>query len=39
VALAMVERALAVPGQALVIDVRGNDAVGVVADGPFYKRT
>jgi aminomethyltransferase len=39
VALAMVDRALAVPGQALVIDVRGNDAVGVVVDGPFYKRS
>jgi aminomethyltransferase len=38
VCMAYVERALAKPGTRLSIDVRGNEAVGVVVEGPFYKR-
>ncbi len=38
IALAMVDKAAATPGTRLTVDVRGNEAVAVVVDGPFYKR-
>ena len=37
--LAFVDRELASAGTRLTIDVRGKEAVGVVVDGPFYKRS
>jgi aminomethyltransferase len=37
VCLAYVDKAYAAVGNRLVIDVRGNEAVGVVVEGPFYR--
>ncbi|MCB9688520.1 MAG: glycine cleavage system aminomethyltransferase GcvT [Alphaproteobacteria bacterium] len=39
ICLAFVDRELASAGTRLTIDVRGKEAVGVVVDGPFYKRS
>jgi aminomethyltransferase len=39
IALGYVEKALATVGNRFTIDVRGNEAVAVVVDGPFYKRS
>lgn len=37
VCLAYVDKAHAAVGTRLVVDVRGNEAVGVVVEGPFYR--
>ena len=37
VCLAYVDRAFAKPSTRLSIDVRGNEAVGVVVEGPFSR--
>lgn len=38
VCIAYVDRDHAATGNRLVIDVRGNEAVGVIVDGPFHQR-
>jgi aminomethyltransferase len=38
VCLAYVDRDHAATGTRLTIDVRGKEAVGVIVDGPFYRR-
>lgn len=39
VCMAFVDKELASAGTRFTIDVRGKEAVGVVVDGPFYKRS